>query len=94
MASMIWSAAAADVERQDLTVLGRQVAELRDQLGDLAARIPSGQGGDVSEQLAGLRETVGRIEVNLIDLYGKMGHDYPHGSRARTRAASGHGRTG
>ena len=26
-----------------------------------------------------LQETVGRIEVNLIDLYGKMGHDYPQG---------------
>lgn len=28
--------------------------------------------------LTGLTQSVGRIEANLIDLYGKLGFDYPH----------------
>jgi len=85
---------AADAERQDIKVLGRQVAELQDQLRMLAERLPAGSSADVAGELAGLRDTMGRIEVNLIDLYGKMGHDYPHGGRSRTKAASRRGRTG
>jgi len=83
---------AADAERQDIKVLGQQVAELQDQLRDLAEHLPATQGADIAGELAGLRDAVGRVEVNLIDLYGKMGHDYPHGGRAK--AASRHGRTG
>jgi DNA-binding GntR family transcriptional regulator len=81
----------ADSERQDLKDLGQQVGELQQHVRELAERAP-GQGGDVRRELKDLQETVGRIEVNLIDLYGKMGHDYPQGgARKTTKTAVRHG---
>ena len=81
----------ADNERQDLKDLGRQVGELQQQVRELADRTPE-QDGDIRRELESLQEIVGRIEVNLIDLYGKMGHDYPQGGvRSGTKTASRRG---
>ena len=34
-------------------------------------------------------EALGTIEANLIDLYGKLGYDYPHDGAAASPAARG-----
>lgn len=73
----------ADRERQDVTSLSKQVSELEERFRELAERPGVSQDGDLGRIVADLQETVGRIEVNLIDLYGRMGHDYPQGGRAR-----------
>jgi GntR family transcriptional regulator len=87
--------AEADSERQDLKTLSKQVTELQRRVSELDERAEAGPGADVSRELDGLREIVGRIEVNLIDLYGKMGHDYPQGgTQAKTKTASRRGRAG
>jgi GntR family transcriptional regulator len=71
---------AAASEQRDVKVLGGQVAEL-------ARRVDAiGDGA--------LRDLVTQIEVNLMELYGKLGYDYPrqagqrgNGRRARNEQA-------
>ena len=70
----------ADQERRDVASLSRQLAELEERFRDLADQ----PGGASDAELAGIRadiarlqEAQGRLEVNLIDLYGKTGFDYP-----------------
>lgn len=78
----------ADRERRDVTSLSRHVSKLEERLRELADRPAVTQDGELSRAVADLQETVGRIEVNLIDLYGKMGHDYPQGgARGSTKTA-------
>jgi DNA-binding transcriptional regulator YhcF (GntR family) len=79
----------ADRERQDVASLGKQVSELEDRLRELAARPTVSQDGELVSIVADLQETVGRIEVNLIDLYGKIGHDYPQGGARSGMKAAG-----
>jgi DNA-binding GntR family transcriptional regulator len=50
-------------ERMSVEVLSKQVAELR----ELAER----------DGLDEMRAAIGRLEANLIELYGKLGYDYP-----------------
>lgn len=67
-------------ERASVEELSRQVAELR----HLAER----------DGLDEVRAAVGRLEANLIELYGKLGFDYPQGgAHDGKRAAAGRGRT-
>jgi DNA-binding GntR family transcriptional regulator len=71
----------ADSERMSVEALSRQVAELR----EMAER----------DGLDEIRAAVGRLEANLIELYGKLGLDYPDGSSDIPRkAAAGRGRAG
>jgi len=70
----------ADQERRDVASLSRQVSELEERFGVLADQ----SGGASADDLAGIRadiarlqEAQGRLEVNLVDLYGKTGFDYP-----------------
>lgn len=73
-------------ERADIKTLGDEVTALRKQVRELAEHET---GSDLTELLA----TVGRIEANLITLYGKTGHDYPRGgSRDGTKATARRGR--
>lgn len=58
----------------ELAELRGEVAEIRDQ-----ARASD----------AGLRERVGAVETALIDLYGKMGFEYPRKAQAQDREAAG-----
>jgi DNA-binding GntR family transcriptional regulator len=54
--------------------------QLREQVAALRAEIAA-----LTEQVkadAGLREVVERLQVNLIELYGKTGFDYPHEEEA------------
>jgi DNA-binding GntR family transcriptional regulator len=86
----------ADVasERQDIKTLSDQVAQLQQQVRELTERAGMIQPADFAQDLRDLQETVGRIEVNLIDLYGKMGHDYPQGgARDGAKAAARRGRS-
>lgn len=70
------------------------IDELRGTVRELAERVDSmSQDGD------DLRDTVGRVEAQLIDLYGKLGYDYPRqpdqaapGKRAAAGAAGRRGR--
>jgi DNA-binding FadR family transcriptional regulator len=76
-------AAAARLDDRPVTdqvaELQREVAELREQITAL-----SGQ--------PGLAERVGRIEANLIALYGHVNREYPRGGkRERAKAAAGGG---
>lgn len=72
----------ADSERMTVEMLGKQVAELR----EMAER----------DGLDEIRSAVGRLEANLIDLYGRLGFDYPSGGSSDTprKAAAGRGRPG
>jgi GntR family transcriptional regulator len=82
-----------DSERQDIKTLSKQVTELQQQVRELTERVNTAQPADFARELSNLQETVGRIEVNLIDLYGKMGHDYPQGgTRDRAKATARRGR--
>lgn len=46
------------------------------------------------EEVASLTESVGRVEANLIELYGKLGYDYPHeGTAAPARKPGASSRT-
>jgi GntR family transcriptional regulator len=84
----------ADSERQDIKTLSKQVAELQEQIRKLTDRAVTAQPADFARDLRDLQETVGRIEVNLIDLYGKMGHDYPQsGARDGAKATARRGRS-
>jgi DNA-binding GntR family transcriptional regulator len=84
----------ADSERMDARTLSKHVTALQEQVRELTDRAASAQPADFGQELRELRETVGRIEVNLIDLYLKMGHDYPQGgSRDGAKAAARRGRT-
>ena len=74
---------AVDRERQDVTSLSKQVSELEERVSELAERPAVSQDGELGRIVADLQETVGRLEVNLIDLYGRIGHDYPQGGRAQ-----------
>jgi DNA-binding GntR family transcriptional regulator len=66
--------------RDQLAGLQREVAELRRQVTAMDGR------SDLAAQ-------VGRIEANLIALYGQLGREYPRGgSRERAKAAAGGGR--
>ena len=60
----------ADGERQDGKALGERVTALADEVRQLREVVDS-LGVDEVHAIAG------RIEVNLIDLYGKLGFDYP-----------------
>ena len=79
----------------DIRALGEQVARLDREVRDLAERAGTAQAAEFAQDLAGLSETIGHIEVNLIDLYGKLGYDYPQGGvRGGVRAVGRHGRQG
>lgn len=53
----------------------------------------TGQIAEFERQLRELRETVGRMEASLIDLYGKSGYEYPRDDGSDgPRAAAGRGR--
>ena len=66
--------------RDQVAELQREVAALRQQVGGLEGR-------------SDLAASVGRIEANLIALYGQLGHEYPRGgARDRARAAASSGR--
>jgi DNA-binding GntR family transcriptional regulator len=70
----------ADSERMSVEALSRQVAELR----EVAER------NDPDE----IRAAIGRLEANLIELYGKTGHDYPQdGEHDGTESAGRRGRS-
>jgi GntR family transcriptional regulator len=75
----------ADRERQDLAALGRQVSELVEQFRSLAGQspIPDGELGRIGARLTDLQEAHGQLEAAVIDLYGKMGYDYPHSGAQR-----------
>jgi DNA-binding FadR family transcriptional regulator len=70
----------ADSERVTVEALGRQVAELR----EMADR----------DGLGEMRAVIGRLEANLIELYGKLGYDYPQGGEHDSaKAAAGRRRS-
>lgn len=50
------------------------------------------QVASLQRQLRDLRETVGRMEADLIDLYGKTGFEYPMDDGSDRAAAAGRGR--
>lgn len=86
-----------DRERQDVAALSRRVSELEERYRNLAGQSPAAV-DDLSEirtDISDLQELASRLEVNLIDLYGKMGHDYPQsGARGGTKMAARRGQTG
>jgi DNA-binding GntR family transcriptional regulator len=71
----------AAAEQRDVKVLSSQVAELQGIVAELARRVDS-LGDDP------LRDLVTRVEVNLMELYGKLGHDYPGQREQRSNGRS------
>jgi GntR family transcriptional regulator len=57
-------------QRHDIRAVDEQMTRLRDEVRELAQRVDALERGE-------LRDAVGRVEVNLIDLFGKLGFDYP-----------------
>lgn len=55
-----------------------QLEELRSEVGDLREQVATGGDGQVLER-------IGTIEANLMDLYGKLGYEYPGKVTARQR---------
>jgi DNA-binding GntR family transcriptional regulator len=81
-------------ERQDMEALGEQFRALQSDVQELARQAETASPSDLVQGLTELRETVGRIEANLIDLYQKTGHAYPQGgSNDTTKPAARHGRS-
>jgi DNA-binding transcriptional regulator YhcF (GntR family) len=79
----------AAVQQSNINELGEKVTQLRGAVRELGERVDSVSHG--SDQL---RDTVGWVEAQLIDLYGKLGYDYPRqpdesrpGKRARSATA-------
>jgi DNA-binding GntR family transcriptional regulator len=80
----------AAAERLSIEALTELVTGLRDEVRELTQR------DEVSE----LRDTLGRLETQLIDLYGKLGYDYPRdaadagGKRGRRSGSTAAGTRG
>jgi GntR family transcriptional regulator len=73
-------------ERTGQDVLMEQVAELQREVAELRRQVTALDGQP------DLAARVGRIEANLIALYGQLGREYPRGGRrerAKTSAGSG-----
>lgn len=64
----------------------------RADLGTLAGRVSAVQ--DLVKDYPELREWLGRLEANLMDLYNRLGFEYPHGGEYDNgkKAAAGRGR--
>lgn len=64
----------ADVasERAGIQTLSVDMAMIKQQIKEIADR-------EHDSDLTALLTAMGRIEANLVDLYGKLGYDYPHG---------------
>jgi DNA-binding GntR family transcriptional regulator len=71
-------------ERQETDALAEQVQALQRDVRELAERADGVQPSDLARGLAELRETVGRIQIDLIGLYQKTGHAYPQGGSNET----------
>jgi DNA-binding GntR family transcriptional regulator len=73
-------------ERTGYDALRDQVAGLQQEVAALRERVAALNGQDE------LAMRVGRIEANLVALYGQLGREYPRGgSRERAKAAAGGG---
>lgn len=71
----------SETERQDAEALQQQVSGLRDEVHDLTAQVETLKSADV-------RAALERLELNLIDLYGKLGYDYPREGSAEDGESS------
>ena len=80
-------------ERQDVQALGEQIRSLQRDVRELAGRATDeAQPSDVVRELTEFRETISRLEANLVGLYQKTGHAYPQGgSHDTTKPASKRG---
>jgi DNA-binding GntR family transcriptional regulator len=76
----------ADMERRDLKGLGEEVSGLRAVIMSLS------ESGMTAEDAAKIRADIARIEDNLIALYMKTGHDYPHAGTPHERQEAEPGR--
>lgn len=66
---------AVEEERATLKTVGNEVAELHEQLRQLAERQPSEAIAKIEE----LRKDVGRLQADLRHLYDRLGQPYPRG---------------
>lgn len=79
--------------RQDVRALSAQLAELEREVHELREPAATSQPVGLDQKFRDLDATIGRIEANLIDLYGKLGYDYPQGGiHDGAQAAVGRGR--
>jgi DNA-binding transcriptional regulator YhcF (GntR family) len=61
--------------------LAQQLADVRGRLEELAEAGGNGQAlEELRAEVADLRRAVGILQAQLIDLYGRTGQQYPHGS--------------
>jgi DNA-binding transcriptional regulator YhcF (GntR family) len=60
-----------DAEQPDLPA---QISDVQHRLSELTASLPANVGSEISD----LRRQVGLLQAQLIDLYAKTGHAYPH----------------
>lgn len=61
-------------ERASVESLSAQLEEMATEVRAIADRVPE----DVAQQLADLNSKFGVLQTHLIDLYGRLGHPYPH----------------
>lgn len=87
--------AEADRDRQSIGELSGQVADLQRAIGEMAERADKVLPADFASEWDEFRATVGRLEANVINLYGKLGYEYPHGgAHDAPKAAARRGRSG
>jgi DNA-binding GntR family transcriptional regulator len=65
-----------------------QIEELRQRVDELSSR----DDADISDEIADLRRQVGTLQAQLMDLYAKTGHPYPHGRTETASPAAGSSR--
>ncbi len=68
----------SDTDPHTAIDLPARIGEIQQQLDDLAERVPD----DVQDQITDLRRQMGLFQAQLIDLYARTGHAYPHGEPA------------
>jgi DNA-binding GntR family transcriptional regulator len=88
-------------EQQDVKALSEELAGLQHKVRDLAERADNISPADLTQRVADLEDAVsrileanGRVEANLIDLFGKLGYSYSQGgTHDGAKATAGRGRS-
>jgi len=72
-------------ERPDLSA---QIEDLRRRVGELIVQVPA----DTQDQISDIRRQLGLLQAQLMDLYARTGHSYPHEQSSEQRGSEEDGK--